>query len=91
MLYNSVAQKLPSQVLNFKKLGFSVPWEKYMKSDKRFVNVIEAIHRGSLNHLLGKFIPVINPNNQALSPGFVTPMIRQLMMLELWRKNYLEI
>ena len=90
LLYNSVAQKLPSEVLNFKKLGFSVPWEKYMKNDKRFAKVIDAIHQGSLNHLIEKFSPVINSKNQGLSPGFETPMIRQLMMLEIWRKNYLE-
>ncbi len=91
LLYNSVAQKLPSEVLNFKKLGFSVPWEKYMKNDIRFNNVVKDIHKGSLSHLLGKFNPVISSLNKGVNPGFETPMVRQLMMLEIWRKNYLEI
>jgi asparagine synthase (glutamine-hydrolysing) len=90
LLNNSVAQKLPSEVLNFKKLGFSVPWENYIKNDKRFSNIINDIQNGSLNQLIGRFKPIINSKNQSLSDGFKTPMIRQLMMLEIWRKNYLE-
>jgi asparagine synthase (glutamine-hydrolysing) len=91
LLYNSVAQKLPSEVLNFKKLGFSVPWENHMKHDVRFTQIVENIYKGSLNHLLGKFRPIIEAENLNLHSGFSTPMIRQLMMLEIWRKNYLEI
>lgn len=91
LLYNSVAQKLPHEVLNFKKLGFSVPWEKYISNDQRFSNVIKDIQKGSLNDLIGKFTPVTKSLNQGISPGFETPMLRQLMMIEIWRKNYLEI
>jgi asparagine synthase (glutamine-hydrolysing) len=90
LLYDSIAQKLPIEVLNFKKLGFSVPWESYMKSDLRFLKLTKDIQNGSLDNYLGKFKPIAKLDMISGKSEFKKAISRQLMMLEIWRENYLE-
>jgi asparagine synthase (glutamine-hydrolysing) len=90
LLYNSVAQKLPEKVLSFKKLGFSVPWDSYVESDSRFSKISNDIKNGSLDNFIGKFKPITKLDLVNNKTEFMKATSRQLMMLEIWRKNYLE-
>ncbi len=90
LLYNSVAQQLPKEVLQFKKLGFSVPWEKYMKEDARFADCIQQIKEGSLREWVGAMDMHKLIDNAAKHNGMERTFVRQLLMLHLWKEHYLE-
>ncbi len=59
LLYNSVAKKLPQEVRDFKKLGFSVPWSVYLKNDPSFMDFISNFSK--LNS--SDWYPWIDRNN----------------------------
>jgi asparagine synthase (glutamine-hydrolysing) len=90
LLCNSIAKKLPLEVLNFKKLGFSIPFKKYFESDPRFLNITNDIQKGSLDNYLGKFNPISKLDLNSEKSEFEKSLSRQLIMLEIWRKNYLD-
>jgi asparagine synthase (glutamine-hydrolysing) len=87
LLANSVAKKLPQEVLSFKKLGFSVPWEKYMKQDEQFADSLNSIEKGSLKEIIGDFDirPLFNNNSR---DGVKNALTRQLLMLHIWQESY---
>jgi asparagine synthase (glutamine-hydrolysing) len=89
LLVNSVAKKLPTEVLAFKKLGFSVPWEKYMREDEKFVDCLNSIKKGSLNDIIGNF-DVHSLFNKNYYSEVNTALIRQLLMLHIWHETYLK-
>lgn len=88
LLANSIAQKLPNEVIKFKKLGFSVPWDEYFKKNMAFQEMFENIKKGSLNEFIGEynFHKNIDPNSE-----FQKLLMRQLLMLEFWRVYYYNI
>ena len=90
LLVNSVAKKLPQEVLSFKKLGFSVPWERYMREDERFADCLNSIRGGSLRDIIGDFdvSPLFSNNGQ--NGTVKTALIRQLLMLHIWKDSYLK-
>ncbi|MFZ1809257.1 MAG: asparagine synthase (glutamine-hydrolyzing) [Cyclobacteriaceae bacterium] len=90
LLYNSVARQLPTSVLSFKKLGFSVPWDEYMKKDEKFRESLSQIESGSLM----EFFPELNINkllNEYKSDNnFASTMLKQLLMVNNWKESYLD-
>lgn len=90
LLFNSVATQLPKEILSFRKLGFSVPWEKYMAEEDMFRENIHQIQSGSLNDLfpelnVKKLITAYKGND-----SFSSAMVRQLIMTNTWKENYLK-
>jgi asparagine synthase (glutamine-hydrolysing) len=92
LLYNSVAKTLPKEIKNFKKNGFAVPWENYLKSNNQFKEELEEMKSnpvfklGLLKHI---DIPSLIHNfekNDRLS----IILLRQLLMIHLWYKNFYE-
>jgi asparagine synthase (glutamine-hydrolysing) len=90
LLCNSVAKELPIEVLNFKKLGFSIPFKEHFESDSRFLNIKKDIQKGSLASYLQKFNPISKLDLNSDKSEFEKSLSRQLIMLEIWRKNYLD-
>lgn len=90
LLYNSVAKKLPKEVLSFRKLGFSVPWESYMKQSGLFKEHLHQIE----NRSLCDFFPDLNVQKlfkkANLKDSFSSAMLRQLIMASLWKEHYLK-
>jgi asparagine synthase (glutamine-hydrolysing) len=85
LLANSVAKKLPNEVINFKKLGFSVPWEDYFKKNPAFKEMFNNIENGSLSEFIGEYNFKKNFQNDI---EFKNLLKRQLLMLEFWRVFY---
>ncbi|MEQ1585538.1 MAG: asparagine synthase (glutamine-hydrolyzing) [Cyclobacteriaceae bacterium] len=89
LLFNSVATQLPKEVLSFKKLGFSVPWEKYMEEENIFRQSLKQIEGGSLD----EFFPELKVKQLVKDyngkDSFSSAMIRQLIMTNSWKENYL--
>lgn len=90
LLFNSVATQLPHEVLSFRKLGFSVPWEKYMAEADVFRQSVSQIQAGSL----GDLFPELNVKQLVKdykgNDSFSSAMVRQLIMTNTWKENYLK-
>jgi asparagine synthase (glutamine-hydrolysing) len=85
LLVNSVAKKLPQEVLSFKKLGFSVPWERYMKEDERFADCFNRIKAGSLRDVIGDLDVSPLFTNHIQNETVKKALLRQLLMLQIWK------
>lgn len=89
LLFNSVAQKLPKEILSFKKLGFSVPWENYFNNDVYFQEFILNFEKDESM----KIFPNLNLSKLAL--GFQQKnevsitLIRHLFMVKSWFDTFM--
>ncbi|MEO7990185.1 MAG: asparagine synthase (glutamine-hydrolyzing) [Chryseolinea sp.] len=90
LLNNSVAKQLPSEVRSFKKLGFSVPWDKYMKDEGMFKDSVNQIESGSLDELFPGLKINQLVNGYKSNDSFSSAMIRQLIMTNSWKESYLK-
>lgn len=90
LLFNSVAAQLPKEVLSFRKLGFSVPWEKYMAEEDMFRENIQQIQSGSLNDLFPELNVKKLITDYKGNDSFSSAMVRQLIMTNTWKENYLK-
>jgi asparagine synthase (glutamine-hydrolysing) len=90
ILFNSIAKKLPQEIRNFRKVGFSVPWEEYLQKDPAFKQEIEEMmssdlfkmgvfERININELYKEF-----HQDHHLSKS----LFRQFFMLHIWYKHY---
>lgn len=88
LAFNSVAQQLPPEVLQFKKLGFSVPWEKYFAQDETFGEYTRSFGKN------GDLSMFENLDTKKIKDGFThgdtlsNALIRQLYMYKLWAQAY---
>jgi asparagine synthase (glutamine-hydrolysing) len=90
LLFNTVGKKLPAEVLTFKKLGFSVPWEKYLREEQLFLDYLSKIENGNdyevfegLN--LRKVVSEFRKGDT-----FATAMVRQILMVAIWQDGYVK-
>jgi asparagine synthase (glutamine-hydrolysing) len=88
LLFNSLAQKLPKEVLSFKKLGFSVPWEKYFNSNEVFKEFINDFAKNDNDVFFDRLNKQDILNNFKKGDSTSIALIRQLFMFELWKKAY---
>jgi asparagine synthase (glutamine-hydrolysing) len=90
ILKSTMETKLPQEILNFRKVGLSTPWDQYLTSDSKFKGELEAFAKSDifnmpfLENLDGKklVLQVQNGNKR------IIPYIMPLFMLHIWQKNY---
>lgn len=90
ILYNSIAKKLPKQIRNFRKVGFSVPWENYLQDDPAFKAEIDEMLNSDL-FKIGIFekINVRELYKEFYQENHLSKSIfRQFFMLHMWYKYY---
>lgn len=92
LLFNSVGQKLPKEVRTFKKLGFSVPWEQYMRSNPAFLDYIKQFEKNEIFQMpLFEKLPAKKIKKAFLDRNPVgETVIRQLFMLSIWKDSYFD-
>jgi asparagine synthase (glutamine-hydrolysing) len=92
LLYNSIGKNLPEAIKKYKKNGFAVPWENYLKNNEHFK---QELHEMKTNPFLQigvlKNINIFDlikrfENNDRLG----TILLRQLLMIHMWYKNFYE-
>lgn len=93
ILRQAMMKRLPKETLNFRKIGFSVPWGQYLKNNPYFKHELAEMQRSDM--FTYKFLEHINPgqliyqfnrgNNALLS--FILP----LLSLFIWHKYYANI
>lgn len=92
ILLNSVGKYLPEEIRKFKKWGFGVPWEHYMRSVPYFINLLNEMKNSEIfkfpileefkaDQIITKFEKGNNEDSA---------IIRQLMMIHIWMKVYLK-
>jgi asparagine synthase (glutamine-hydrolysing) len=86
--YNSIGRQLPESVLKFKKLGFSVPWEKYFAEDEAFSDFISSFQTDNTFNIFkgldtGKLIKGYHGGNTMSAA-----LVRQLFMFKLWHETF---
>lgn len=90
LLYNSVAKRLPQEVVSFKKLGFSVPWEKYLNHRGAFQEYIDKIGKGEYSEITGELRVKSIIENSRKGDTLSEALVRQLLMIAMWKDRYLK-
>ncbi len=90
LLYNSVARHLPEQVKKFKKVGFSVPWTKYLKENHITNDVNNIFKDGFIPELFEDLdLKKVMIDFRNGKPAAIA-LVPQLLMVEIWGQNYLD-
>lgn len=90
ILKSTMENKLPQEILNFRKIGLSSPWEVYFSTNPKIKNELQHFAKSGifempfLENLNGqKIVTQIEKGNTQIIP-YVLP----LFMLHIWHKNY---
>ncbi len=88
LLQNSISNKLPKYITQFRKVGFSVPWNKYIKEIALFRDVLEDLENYEIFKIgsYSKFnIPKLR--NEFLSHGLHSSLITHMIFVAIWSVN----
>jgi asparagine synthase (glutamine-hydrolysing) len=92
LLRKAVGDRLPEEVLRYRKWGFGVPWTRYMQREPEFRDLVATLHEAA---------PIANGpfDRQALrkiAAGFLAgdtrfeAHVRRLVMIAIWHQACLE-
>jgi asparagine synthase (glutamine-hydrolysing) len=90
ILKSAMSDRLPQEVLNFKKIGLSVPWVDYLLKSPEFKEELESFIKSDLFKMT--YFETIDA--QKLVTNFkkgdttLTPYIMPLFMMHIWQKKY---
>lgn len=92
LLFNSIGKRLPEAVRRFRKLGFSVPWEEYIRSNEIFREFINQLESEGVFHLpIFEKLPVKKLKSLFQQQNPVSQvLVRHLFMMSIWQKAYLD-
>ena len=90
ILKSAMTERLPEEILKFKKVGLSVPWGDYLIKSQGFVEELESFSKSSLfkmpyfeNIDAGKLVQNLRKGDTKMIP-YIMPMF----MMHIWLKNY---
>ena len=90
ILKSAMKERLPKEILQFKKIGLSVPWGDYIVKSPVFKDELEAFSKSDLFQM--SYFENINAPKliQKLQKGDskMIPYIMPLFMMHIWLKNY---
>lgn len=90
ILKDTMKDKLPTEILQFKKIGLSTPWGNYFLQHPKFSEELEYFAKSDIFHY--NFLENINARKlvQEIRKGNtqIIPFIMPLFMLHKWQKNY---
>jgi asparagine synthase (glutamine-hydrolysing) len=85
ILRESMAERLPNDILNHKKWGFGVPWPIYLRNIPQMREKAKSLENGKLETLLP-----VNDSIRAMARMFlqgndlVMPLVRQYVFFDIW-------
>ena len=84
--------KLPQEILNFRKIGLSAPWDNYLLSNNKFRDELQNFAKSEIFNM--PFLENLNGKKivEQIEKGDkkIIPYIMPLFMLHIWQKNYFE-
>lgn len=90
ILKKAMEERLPDEILKFKKVGLSVPWGDYITKSPAFKDELESFTKSDLfqipyfEHLnIGKLVQNLQKGDTRM-----TPYIMPLFMMHIWMKTY---
>jgi asparagine synthase (glutamine-hydrolysing) len=90
ILKTTMEDKLPKEIIDFRKIGLSAPWGSYLLRFPRFVDELDNFAKSPifempfLENIDGtKLVAEIRKENTKILPYFMP-----LFMLHKWQKNY---
>ena len=90
ILKSAMAERLPSEILKFRKVGLSAPWGNYITKSPAFKEELESFSKSDL--FQNPYFENINIKKlvQNLQKGdsTMTPYIMPLFMMHIWMKSY---
>jgi asparagine synthase (glutamine-hydrolysing) len=92
ILKSAMQERLPEEILTFKKVGLSVPWGDYFIKSPAFKDELTSFSKSELFRM--PYFENINAKKliQNLQKGDtkMIPYIMPLFMMHIWMKNYVE-
>ena len=92
ILKTTMENKLPQEILNFKKIGLSAPWESYLSANNKFRDELQNFAKSEIFNM--PFLENLNGKKlvEQIEKGDkkIIPYIMPLFMLHIWQKNYFE-
>ncbi|MFE3870934.1 asparagine synthase (glutamine-hydrolyzing) [Flavobacterium sp. ZS1P70] len=90
ILKSAMAERLPDEILKFRKVGLSAPWGDYITKSPAFKEELESFSKSDL--FQNPYFENINIKKlvQNLQKGddLMTPYIMPLFMMHIWMKSY---
>ena len=90
ILRESMKNRLPQETLNFRKIGFSVPWAQYLRTNEFFKHEMAEMQRSDMFTM--KYLEHINPSQLVYQfnrgNNDLVPFILPLLSLFIWYKYY---
>ena len=90
ILKSAMQDQLPESILNFKKIGLSAPWEKYLLHSPIFAQELDSFAKSEIFQM--PYLQNINSEKlvDRLKKGdtTMTAFIMPLFMMHIWMKNY---
>ena len=90
ILKSAMASRLPEEILNFKKVGLSVPWGDYLIKSPEFIEELESFSKSDLfkmpyfEHIDAKKLVLNLRKGNSKMISYIMP----LFMMHIWLKNY---
>jgi asparagine synthase (glutamine-hydrolysing) len=92
ILKSAMENKLPQEILDFRKIGLSSPWENYLVSNSKFKDELQDFAKSEIFNM--PFLENINGKKivEQIEKGDkkIIPYILPLFMLHIWQKNYFQ-
>ena len=90
ILKSAMASRLPDEILNFKKVGLSVPWGDYLVKSPGFIAELESFSKSDLFQM--PYFETIDAKKLVLNlrkgDTKMIPYIMPIFMMHIWLKNY---
>ncbi len=90
ILKSAMADRLPEEILKFKKVGLSVPWGDYLIKSPEFIDELESFSKSDLFKI--PYFEAINARklveNLRKGDTKMVPYIMPLFMMHIWLKTY---
>ena len=90
ILKSAMASRLPDEILNFKKVGLSVPWGDYLIKSPAFIEELESFSKSDLFKM--PYFENIDAKklveNLRKGETKMIPYIMPLFMMHIWQKTY---
>ena len=90
ILKTAMQDRLPQDILNFRKIGLSAPWGDYVAKNPAFAHELESFSKSDIFRMpyfenidIAKLITKLQKGDIQM-----TPYIMPLFMLHMWQKNY---
>lgn len=90
ILKSAMESRLPEEILNFKKVGLSVPWGDYLIKSPGFIEELESFSKSDLFQMpyfenidAKKLVQNLRKGDKKLIP-FILP----IFMMHIWQKTY---